>query len=397
MMSSFPRSPEIRAANPVLNSNRLKLGVFASNWPGMTLTNMPGGRGFVPTWEASLEITRLAEEAGLEALVPASRWKSHHPNKHDHFSSQCLENFTWASATALATRRIAVFATVHMAVYPPVLAAKQAATIDQICGGRFGINLVAGWNARELGMFGTKLLLNHDERYGQAAEWMEIVRRVWESEEEFDFHGQFYDIEGAYTEPKPAQEPGPIVMNAGASGQGRAFSAKYADMAFVSITRDDPASAAETVQVYRDFARERFGREVGVWTLAHIVQGDSDENANALADEMYAHGDFELVELYVQQFEATNSTAGMPEEVSRRLVLGNGSFPLIGSAETIADRLEMLSEAGLDGLVFCWFDYAAGLRRFAAEVLPLLEKRGLRAPNLDAEASGSIDAARVVT
>jgi len=289
---------------------------------------------------------------------------------------------------AVSTQYAAVFVTCHVAVYPPVLAAKQAATVDQISRGRLGLNLVAGWNAREPGMFGAKLLHDHAERYGQASEWIEIVQRVWESEEEFEFHGDYYDIEGAYTEPRPAQAPGPVLMNAGSSGHGRDFSAKYSDMAFVSIRNDDPATAAETVESYRDFARTRYGREVGVWTPAHIVHGDTDEDAQAMADELYAHGDFELVDTYLKDHIATNSAHGIPEELYRRMVLGNGTFPLIGSAQTIADRLEMLSDAGIDGLLLTWFDYASGLRRFTAEILPLLEECGLRAPNLARAAVG---------
>jgi alkanesulfonate monooxygenase SsuD/methylene tetrahydromethanopterin reductase-like flavin-dependent oxidoreductase (luciferase family) len=380
MMSPFPRSSEIRAANPVLGANRLKLGVFGSNWVGLSMTDMPGRLD--PTWDATLEIGRLADEAGFEAIVPISRWKSLVADNPQHPTSRCLENFTWASAMAACTRRAAVFVTCHIAVYHPVLAAKQAATVDQIARGRFGINIVAGWNARELGMFGVELLHDHEQRYGQAAEWMDIVRRVWESDEEFDYEGEFYDIRGAFHEPKPAQAPGPVIMNAGSSAEGRDFSARFSDMALVSIKNDDPQTTAQTVESYRAFAREAHGREVGVWAPAHIVHGDTDAHAQELADEMNEHGDYELVKTYLKDHVATNSTHGMPDELTRRMILGQGSFPLIGSAETIADRLEMLSEAGVDGLLLTWFDYADGIRRFAAEVQPLLEQRALRQPDL---------------
>jgi alkanesulfonate monooxygenase SsuD/methylene tetrahydromethanopterin reductase-like flavin-dependent oxidoreductase (luciferase family) len=379
--SVFVRSPEIRAANPVFSQNRLKLGVFGINWVGLSMSMLPGT--LVPTWAASLEIGQLADRAGFEAIVPVSRWKSLVPGKPGHRSSQALETFTWATAMAVSTQRAAVFATCHVAAFPPVLAAKQAATLDQISGGRFGLNVVAGWNAREPGMFGAKMLQEHERRYGQAAEWMEIVRRVWTSEEEFDFHGQYYEIEGAYTEPRPAQAPWPVVMNAGLSEQGRAFSAKYSDMAFVALQSDDPAAAAETVERYRAYASEHTGREVGVWTHGYVVHEDTDERAQAVAEEMYAAGDVECADAFIAGIVATNS--GLPEDVHqalrKQIVLGSGGFPLVGSTETIADRIEMLSAAGIDGVLLTWHSYAAGLRRFTAEILPLLEARGLRSPD----------------
>src|SRR5439155_8605987 len=92
---------------------------------------------------------------------------------------------------------------------------------------------------------------------------------------------------------------------------------------------------------------------------------------------------------------ATNS--GLPQEVRelmrRQMVLGSGGFPLIGSAETIAGRLAMLSAAGIDGVLLTWLDYAAGLRRFTAEILPLLEERELRAPDVRLSKSGLVAAA----
>jgi alkanesulfonate monooxygenase SsuD/methylene tetrahydromethanopterin reductase-like flavin-dependent oxidoreductase (luciferase family) len=378
-VSPFSRSPEIRAANPVLNDNPLKLGVFGLNWIGLCMTNAPGA--LVPTWQASLEIGQLADRAGFEAIVPVSRWKSIVPGKPGHRSSQALETFAWASAMVVSTQQAAVFATCHVAAFPPVLAAKQAATVDQISGGRFGLNVVAGWSAREPAMFGAQMLLEHEQRYGQAREWIEIVRRVWTSDEEFDFHGDYYNIEGAYTEPKPAQAPWPVVMNAGLSEYGRDFSARYSDMGLVAITSDDPAVAAETVAAYRAYARERYGREVVVWSHGYVIHEDTDERAQAMADDMYDQADVEYVDAFIAGNVATSTvlTDELVQVIRRQLVLGSGGFPLVGSARTIADRLESLSRAGLDGVLLTWLDYAGGIERFQAEVLPLLEQRGLRA------------------
>ena len=75
----------------------------------------------------------------------------------------------------------------------PVMAAKQAATIDHIGGGRFTLNVVTGWYRPEIEMFGAPLL-EHDTRYDMAVEWIEIIKRLWTSEKEFDFDGKFYNV-----------------------------------------------------------------------------------------------------------------------------------------------------------------------------------------------------------
>jgi alkanesulfonate monooxygenase SsuD/methylene tetrahydromethanopterin reductase-like flavin-dependent oxidoreductase (luciferase family) len=59
---------------------------------------------------------------------------------------------------------------------------------------------------------------------------------------------------------------------------------------------------------------------------------------------------------------------------------GYGGYPLVGSAEDVAARLQALSEAGVDGVLMTWLDYEDGLARFAQGVLPRLEAAGLRAP-----------------
>ena len=76
------------------------------------------------------------------------------------------------------TRTITVFGTVHAPMVHPVFAAKQMATIDQIGAGRFGLNIVCGWNPSEFGMFGIDEQA-HDDRYAYGDEWWRIVRALW--------------------------------------------------------------------------------------------------------------------------------------------------------------------------------------------------------------------------
>ncbi|WP_234027748.1 hypothetical protein [Pseudonocardia dioxanivorans] len=73
----------------------------------------------------------------------------------------------------------------------------------------------------------------------------------------------------------------------------------------------------------------------------------------------------------------------MPPEVlaimRQRMAAGAGGFPLVGTPDTIAERLETLGAAGIDGALLTWIDYDTGLADFIRDVLPLLVKAGIRA------------------
>src|SRR5581483_11068877 len=96
-----------------------------------------------------------------------------------------LESITWACGLLAATQRINVFATVHVPLNHPVVAAKQMVTADHIGRGRFGVNVVCGWNEDEFAMFGVTKK-EHEDRYAQGAEWWTIIQRIWAGEGPFD-------------------------------------------------------------------------------------------------------------------------------------------------------------------------------------------------------------------
>ena len=379
-MSDFLTDLDPHVSNPVLGSNKLKLGVFGINSIGCALTLVP--ESFSPSWEASLAAAEAADRAGFEAIVPYARWKSYVPGKPTHRSSHVMECFTWAAAVAARTQRAGIFATCHMPVVHPIVAAKMIATIDQIGGGRAGLNVVAGWHRGEMEMLGIELG-DHDSRYDYADEWMTVLREALHAEDAFEFRGEFFDIEEAFVFPGSAQRPSVPVMNAGGSPRGRAFAARAADLVYCMIEDERPEAIRQTVQTYQAQAAEH-GREVAVWTPAHVVIRDTVEEAQRYVeyygDEM---GDRESADAFIAGQVETGSN--LPPEVLERLRLrimqGGGGFPLVGTAESVAERLSELSGAGLDGVLLSWVDYEPGIEQFAQEVLPLLEQAGLRTPD----------------
>ena len=363
--------------NPIFNKNRFKIGMFATNTIGSVQTTAPDS--YVPTWENSLRLAKLADRAGFEAILGLARWKNPGTPAIDHRGHVVLDSFTWAAGLAMATHYSALFATTHAPTVHPLVIAKQCATIDHISGGRFGLNVVGGWNRTEFDMFGLSLL-PHDQRYDYLEEWMTVVFKLWESHEEFDYDGKFLKLKGALSRPQPIQKPHPPIINAGLSTRGQRFSCQFADCCFVTsdiskkATRDDILS-------YKKLAREEFGRDVQVWMQVPIVQGRTREEAEErLNYAAVQHEDRASVDGWSSGIATESRTLTNEAVKFSRLTVAMGGTPIIGTAAEIVDQLEALSEKGIDGMLTAWFDFDDGVKRFSEEVLPLLEKRGLREP-----------------
>jgi len=366
--------------NPILNNNRLKLGIFGTNGKGGSQTLVP--ELYKPTWENSVRTARVVDQAGFEAIVAYARWKGYMSGNPSHPSGIVLDPFTWCAGIAQATSYTAVMATSHAPTIHPITCAKQCATIDIIAGGRFGLNVVGGWNKHELEMFGAPLL-EHDLRYEQLEDWLTVIKKMWTEQEEFDHEGQFYKVHRGASMPKPVQRPHPPIMNAGGSPRGMRFACEHADMCFVILQSNDPAECKRQIDTYKDTARNEFGREVQVWTYCPIVQRDTQREAEAYL-EYYAveMEDKESVDAWSAGIGSQSKIAS-PEkmkEMRKRIAAGAGGNILVGTAEVIAEQLHGFSDAGLDGVLCSFVDFDDGLHRFIGGVLPDLERRGLRAP-----------------
>jgi dimethylsulfone monooxygenase len=251
MSLSASRRRDRRESNPAFSSRRLKLGTFQTNLDsGCVMSDLDGRLDI--TWPNTLALARLAEEMELEALVPVARWQGFGGATNPQ--GRGFEAFTWAAGIAASTATPGVFATSHISLNHPILAAKQSAVIDHISGGRYTLNIVTGWNQPEIDMFGG-VMMSHEERYDCAREWLAIVKRLWTEDEPFDHAGRFYKISKGYLQPKPIQSPYPAVMNAGASERGRHFATRYADLVFTVIRTGGLDECRAHVEAYHRLAR----------------------------------------------------------------------------------------------------------------------------------------------
>jgi alkanesulfonate monooxygenase SsuD/methylene tetrahydromethanopterin reductase-like flavin-dependent oxidoreductase (luciferase family) len=364
-----------RTRGPLYNENRFKLGIFCFNVSqGTTITKAPGT--LTPTWQENVRIAQAADRAGWEFLLPLGRWRG--LGGEINFNGRSFEVYTWASAIGALTSQIQVFATSHVPIFHPVLSAKQSTTIDHVSGGRFALNLVAGWNEDEIGMFRGQQL-DHEERYVAADEWMTLVKRLWTEEDEFDFEGKYYQVKKAYAMPKPVQKPYPVVVNAGQSATGRRFSAKHVDFSFQSSAQLEALKAL--IDDTKTIARTEYNREVGILTQGLVVCRDSEKEVQDYLNYCFEeHADWPAAENLIRILIGGGSQSQTPQERWRtqRQIPGWIGHRLLGTPEQIVERMQQLSEIGVDGIALHWVDFEAGIEQFNQRILPLMVQAGLR-------------------
>lgn len=363
--------------NPLFNDNRVKLGIMAFNCSlGSTPTMVENA--WAMTWPDNVALAQLADGAGFEALLPVGRWKGY-PGP-TNFNHRTFESFTWAAGISAVTRQCAVLATVHAPLVHPVAAAKQAATVDHISGGRFVLNLVVGWNRDEFEMFGAEWR-EHDRRYAFGAEWLGLVRRLWTEERAFDFEGEFFHGRGLWSQPKPIQNRVPV-MNAGSSPIGQRFSAAHCDMNFVMLRQKDEASDRDQIAHLKAMAAD-LGRRSQCWIHVYVVCRPTEREARDYLDHyVRRHGDWETARNMLSVFGQESATLepAVLEAFQFHFIAGHGGYPLVGTPTQIVERIERLSRMGVDGLLISWVDYLGECRQWIDEVLPLMEQAGQRRP-----------------
>lgn len=375
----FTRADELRAArHPVYNDRKVRLGIFGTNVSGGCAMSSIEGT-FDGSWDASLSLARMADDMEFEAIVPVARWRGF--GGDTNFNGAQQEPFTWAAGVAASTEKAGVFVTSHAPAVHPLYAAKQLTTIDQVSHGRAALNIVAGWYAAEMGMFGIDQL-PHDERYSFAQEWVDVMIKLWTSEGPIDHKGGYFHLQQAELSPGPVQRPYPVLMNAGGSRAGMHFGARNCDVIFLQpgLGEQPIEEVKAKADAFKALAREEYGRDVRVWSLAYIVQEDTEQEAQRFL-EYYVRekGDWAGAENLVNSLGDMGSVpAEIREAMKFHFIAGWSGRPVVGTSESVAAQLIELAEIGLDGILVSWPRYLEDMARFKQETYPLLVEAGAR-------------------
>ena len=358
------------------NRNELKIGLFGANCSsGRAVTMVP--ERWSGDWVDNLNLAKLSDDVGLDFLLPIARWKGY--GGDTDYEGETYETVTWAAGLLAATKRITVFGTVHAPLVHPVVSAKKFVTADHIGQGRFGLNLVVGWNEDEFEMFGVKQR-DHEDRYKYGQEWIDAVKMMWSDKEDFDFDGEFIKLYKVRSKPKPYGGSRPLIMNAGASPVGRAFAMRNCDAFFTNAPKDSFEVLKQHVDTIKGESRAA-GRELDVYTVGVITCRPTKSEA----EEYYRHcvlenADWGAVDSILAKRKVTRESVGDVEfeKLRRHQANGMGGLPLIGDPDHVAQELAKLSKAGLRGIGASFVNYLLELPYFAAEVMPRLERLSVR-------------------
>lgn len=377
--------------------------------------------------EKYVEWARIAEDAKLDFFFIAdSTFVT--PDSPPHYLAR-LEPLTLLSAVSMVTKNIGLVGTVSSSYNSPFNVARRFASLDLISGGRAGWNVVTTQDEGTAGNYGLKKHYDYSERYGRAHEIVGVVQDLWDSYEDdafpydlatgqffdatkvhpVDHHGRYFDVEGALNATRSAQGQ-PVIFQAGNSEEGRDLGAETAEAIFTFAPTLEAAKAFYSDIKTRAVAAGRSADDILILPGINPIVADTVDEARdrerAIEDakpfdrRVAAFSrSFGWHDFTVYDYDAPFPDLGELGELSGRtqsrgikdFATENGltlretvlhftqtpPSPFVGTAETVADTLELwLEEGGLDGIILLQ-NLPSEFHRFADDVIPLLQDRGL--------------------
>jgi len=353
----------------------MQLGVFIpiGNNGWLISTTSPQ---YKPSFDLNRTIVEKAEGFGFDFAL--SMIKLHGFGGPSQFWDYNLESFTLMAGLAAVTTRIQLFATCAVLTLPPPIAARMAVTIDSISHGRFGVNIISGWQRREYTQMGIWPGAEHyRRRYDYCAEYVSIMRELWNTGRS-DFKGDFFQMDDCRCLPQPTGAV-PIIC-AAQSDNGTRFAARYADYNFCgSGGVNQPTLVASSVSRLVQATAET-GRHCGALVLQMIIADETDAAAMAKWEHYKAGTDLEA--LAWRDSQAGDDPNQDPySQAHKRRTLQIDKLPtnqgvLVGSYASVARMLDELAEVpGVQGVMLTFDDFVIGMEQFGTRILPLLQCR----------------------
>lgn len=297
------------------------------------------------------------------------------------YTSIAADGFTVAAYAAAATERLRFLIAHRPGFVAPTLAARKAATLDHLTGGRIALHIISGGSDAEQQRDGD--WLDHDARYRRSDEYLDIVRRVWSSDTPFDYEGEFYRIRQAYSEVKPLQQPSIPLYFGGASEAAVAAGAKHCDV--YAFWGEPVAAVKERITAVRA-AAQPYGRkprfsvsvrpilgatEAQAWERAHTILAQIQASAppTHIAGQSPPVGSQRLLD-FAARSDIHDKRLWMPIATASRAA-GN-TTALVGTPVQVAEALMAYYDAGVTTLLMRGFNPLQDAIEYGRELVPLV-------------------------
>lgn len=296
----------------------------------------------------------------------------------------CEDSWLVAASLISVTQRLKFLVALRPGIISPTLAARQAATLDRLSGGRALFNLVTGGDPAELAAEG--LHLNHKERYEASAEFTRIWRRVLEGET-VDYEGKHIQVKGASLMHPPVQYPRPSLYFGGSSDEAQDLAAEQVELYLT--WGEPPALVKEKIEQVRAKAAAK-GRTVRFGIRLHVIVRETNEEAWRAADKLIANVDDETIQRAQAAFAKTDSVGQHRMaalhggdrnklEIYPNLWAGIGlvrtgaGTALVGDGPTVAARMQEYADLGIDTFIFSGYPHLEEAYRVSELLFPHLD------------------------
>lgn len=313
------------------------------------------------SWERNKRLVLQAEALGYDSTLIAQ----HTINPHQEDLDQ-LEAWTSAAALAALTSRIEIITAIKPYLFHPVVLAKMALQIENISGGRLGINLVNAWNRPELEKAGIGFA-EHDDRYAYGREWISVVSRLM-SGERLTHKGEHFDVRDYALRPRDLYRARPAIYVGGESAPARDLVAQHGDVWFIN-----GQPLADVAALIADVAaRPRVGPLLRFGLSAFVIARETDAEAELAHQRLLALAAKDAPMREIQQANTDPKVVMMQTMQKSPRVGSNGGTAagLVGSYDTVAARIREFYHAGIELFMLQFQPFEVEMQRFAEEIIP---------------------------
>ncbi|MEJ5205795.1 dimethylsulfone monooxygenase SfnG [Acinetobacter junii] len=322
------------------------------------------------SYDYNIRLAQTAEKNGFEYALTQIRFTAGYGAENQH------ESVSFSHALLAKTKKLKVIAAILPGPWKPALAAKQLATIDYLTQGRIAVNVVSGWFRGEFDAIGEPWP-EHDERYIRSEEFIRTLKGIWTTDN-YSFEGKYYQFQNYTLKPKPAQKPYIEVFQGGSSRAARDMAARVSDWYFTN--GNSVAEIKKQIDDVRAKAKLE-NRHVKIGVNAFIIARDTEQEAQAVLNEIIAKANVEAVNAFGDATRETGAAA--PEQEGNwakstfdDLVQYNDGFKtnLIGTPQQIAERIVNLKNVGVDLILSGFLHFIEEVEYFGENVLPLVRQ-----------------------